>query len=206
MSAAGSDAAGPETDGAIEVLADGTAHGSPEARTPGADLLDVFGLSMFEPTREKALARFRTYLADTSVTILAHRVAPAAGDRPEGRIDGCIAYRRLGDSLEVLNIGTAPAVRGTGLGRRLIAAALGREGPAGVRLETDSDAEGFYRRCGFSVVSLGEKYPGIERFECRLAGSGLASTRSPPEARVPCPPIPHRETPTLDAMMSPNAT
>ena len=106
------------------------------------------------------------------MTILAHRAAQEAGGLPgpgAGRIDGCIAYRRDGDGLELLNIGTAPAVRGTGLGRRLIEAAIGRAGPASVRLETDNDAVGFYRRCGFSVTSLGEKFPGIERFECRLA-------------------------------------
>ena len=34
--------------------------------------------------------------------------------------------------------------------------------------ETDRDAEGFYRCAGFDVRSLGEKYPGIERYECIL--------------------------------------
>ena len=161
--------------GSIEVLARGGAFangGSAQADAPGADFLDVFGLSMFEPTREKALARFRSYAADPSVTILVHRAAaatPAVRDGPEGRIDSCIAYRRTGDSLELINIGTVPAVRGTGLGRRLIEAVLGREKPRSVWLETDNDAVGFYRRCGFSIASLGEKYPGIERFECRLA-------------------------------------
>jgi hypothetical protein len=34
--------------------------------------------------------------------------------------------------------------------------------------ETDSDAVGFYRSCGFTVLSLGEVYPGVERFRCTL--------------------------------------
>lgn len=33
--------------------------------------------------------------------------------------------------------------------------------------ETDADAVGFYRHSGFEVMSLGEKYPGTERFSCR---------------------------------------
>jgi GNAT superfamily N-acetyltransferase len=32
--------------------------------------------------------------------------------------------------------------------------------------ETDHDSVAFYRRCGFSVRSLGEQHPGVERFEC----------------------------------------
>ena len=34
--------------------------------------------------------------------------------------------------------------------------------------ETDRDAVVFYRKVGFKVQSLGEKYPGTERFLCRL--------------------------------------
>lgn len=32
--------------------------------------------------------------------------------------------------------------------------------------ETDQHAVEFYRRYGFSISSLGEKYPGVERFRC----------------------------------------
>jgi hypothetical protein len=34
--------------------------------------------------------------------------------------------------------------------------------------ETDADGLGFYKRLGFSVQSLGDKYPGTERFWCSL--------------------------------------
>jgi len=32
--------------------------------------------------------------------------------------------------------------------------------------ETDADAVSFYERCGFAITSLGERFPGIERFRC----------------------------------------
>ena len=35
--------------------------------------------------------------------------------------------------------------------------------------ETDKDAVDFYRKLGFSVTSLGEKYPGVERFHCEYS-------------------------------------
>lgn len=34
--------------------------------------------------------------------------------------------------------------------------------------ETDRSALGFYLALGFGVTSLGEKYPGVERFRVRL--------------------------------------
>lgn len=34
--------------------------------------------------------------------------------------------------------------------------------------ETDDEAVEFYKKIGFQVKSLGEKYPGVERFYCYL--------------------------------------
>lgn len=34
--------------------------------------------------------------------------------------------------------------------------------------ETDDEAVEFYKRIGFQVRTLGEKYPGVERFHCYL--------------------------------------
>ncbi|HPH97803.1 MAG TPA: hypothetical protein PKW33_16525 [Anaerolineaceae bacterium] len=41
-----------------------------------------------------------------------------------------------------------------------------RPGLAKLSAETDCEAVDFYRRCGFQMESLGEKYPGMERFRC----------------------------------------
>lgn len=38
--------------------------------------------------------------------------------------------------------------------------------PKRVIAETDDEAVDFYRNIGFEVHSLGEKYPGVERFRC----------------------------------------
>lgn len=37
-----------------------------------------------------------------------------------------------------------------------------------IEAETDDGAVEFYKRIGFQVKSLGEKYPGIERFHCYM--------------------------------------
>ena len=40
-----------------------------------------------------------------------------------------------------------------------------------ITAETDRDAVEFYWSSGFKVTSLGEKYPGVERFLCELKHS-----------------------------------
>lgn len=47
-----------------------------------------------------------------------------------------------------------------------VEAILDRFHPSVLSAETDAEAVGFYRSCGFTVRSLGEKYPGTERFLC----------------------------------------
>ncbi|MHB9146560.1 MAG: GNAT family N-acetyltransferase [Symbiobacteriia bacterium] len=71
-------------------------------------------------------------------------------------------------SAEILHIAVARGARKQGIGRRAIDELLRLEGLNEVAAETDSDAVNFYRRCGFTVQSLGEKYPGVERFLCSL--------------------------------------
>ncbi|MNU09693.1 hypothetical protein D3C72_2564150 [compost metagenome] len=46
-----------------------------------------------------------------------------------------------------------------------------------ITAETDHEAAGFYRSAGFTVTSLGEKYPGVERFACVLSVNALAQSR-----------------------------
>ena len=53
--------------------------------------------------------------------------------------------------------------RGVGTGRRLIAFVRDDLRFGQLEAETDDDAVGFYRSCGFEIEPLGEKYPGIQR-------------------------------------------
>lgn len=78
---------------------------------------------------------------------------------------GVLGYMETSAEATVLHIATAPRLRGIGIGSTLLRV-LRRLIPAGLPIvaETDSDAVGFYRSNGFQVASLGEKYPGIERF------------------------------------------
>ena len=59
-----------------------------------------------------------------------------------------------------------PVLRQQGVGRALLDAVRAHLGLLTLRAETDHDAVGFYERSGFRTASLGEKYPGVERFMC----------------------------------------
>jgi hypothetical protein len=50
--------------------------------------------------------------------------------------------------------------------RAMIAAACEQFNLKELAAETDQDAVAFYRRCGFQIDTLGEKYLGVERFRC----------------------------------------
>lgn len=80
-----------------------------------------------------------------------------------------LGYELADVDVVVRHIATAPGVRRTGVATSLLQA-LRRLIPAGLSIvaETDAHAVGFYRSNGFSVASLGEKYPGVERFQATL--------------------------------------
>ncbi len=75
-----------------------------------------------------------------------------------------------GTSTEVIirSVAVDPLHRARGIGRRMVRAVALRFPEATLVAETDEDAVRFYERCGFAIESLGEKYPGAERFRCTL--------------------------------------
>ncbi|WP_111510550.1 GNAT family N-acetyltransferase [Mycobacterium kyogaense] len=82
-----------------------------------------------------------------------------------GETVGLLGYTLRGSDVVILHIATRAEYRRSGIGRRMLDA-LRATHPDHQRLcaETDSEAVGFYLANGFAVESLGEKYPGVERF------------------------------------------
>lgn len=85
----------------------------------------------------------------------------------ENQVVGIVGYKQLSsDVIEIQHISVSPQYRGGGYGRGLVLELLNTEKPAKIIAETDGDAVDFYRRIGFKINSLGEKYPGVERYLC----------------------------------------
>ncbi|XID94858.1 GNAT family N-acetyltransferase [Paenibacillaceae bacterium WGS1546] len=89
------------------------------------------------------------------------------GYEKEGELIGIIGFRLDSElRLIVQHLAVLPEHRGLGYGRGLILEAIELKGPSRIVAETDEDAVDFYRNIGFEVESLGERYPGVERFQC----------------------------------------
>lgn len=66
----------------------------------------------------------------------------------------------------IRHLAVKPECRGAGFGRGLILELIQKLEPTTLIAETDEEAVEFYRSIGFIIESLGEKYPGVERFRC----------------------------------------
>ena len=69
-----------------------------------------------------------------------------------------------GAAVSIRAVATSPSRERSGLGRRLLSAVQDETRARRLVAETDDDAVGFYAACGFSVIPLGEKYPGVNRY------------------------------------------
>ena len=69
---------------------------------------------------------------------------------------------------EIRSIAVLEDFRNQGVGAKLIHDMQDKFSLEVLCAETDRDAVDFYRRLGFDILSLGEKYPGTERFWCTL--------------------------------------
>mgnify|MGYP003740132597 CR=1 FL=1 len=90
------------------------------------------------------------------------------GFMKEDNIIGCIGVEINLSRCEIKHIAVSPKVRGNGIGSKMINFLCEKYSFTSIVAETDTDAVEFYRNFGFKITSLGEKYPGVERFLCEL--------------------------------------
>lgn len=74
---------------------------------------------------------------------------------------------------ELKHIAIHPEFRIQGLGSKLIEYVIESTKINKIIAETDKDAVNFYKKKGFKITSLGEKYPGVERFNCEYTNNSL---------------------------------
>ena len=121
---------------------------------------DVYGLlapSVFAPTPEKLAARAARYAAQPDVRAFTLR---CGGTRTAVLVAQIHVPRA-----ELLDFAVTPAAQRRGLGRRMLAFLFNVCGIETLAAETDNDAVGFYRRCGFSITSADPR-GGTARWRC----------------------------------------
>ena len=125
---------------------------------------ELLALCMGDPTPQRLQAVSARYCAQPTWHLLGIEAASA--------VIACIGLEMIGPGEAAIRcIAVAAPYRRQELGRRLVQASVQQFGLHRLVAETDSDAVGFYERCGFVITSLGELYPGRERFHCLLTGT-----------------------------------
>ncbi|HZG56633.1 GNAT family N-acetyltransferase [Paenibacillus sp.] len=122
------------------------------------EIAELIGYSVFpDPDRvQRAIAAYRE---DDALSLY--------GIESEGEIVGVIGFAmHPSNVMEIKHIAVRPDCRGAGYGRGLILEAIALTHPTSVIAETDEEAVEFYRAIGFEIESLGERFPGVERFRC----------------------------------------
>lgn len=80
---------------------------------------------------------------------------------------GCIGIEFLSlNNCEIKHIAVSPSQRGRKVASEMVDFVCQQHSLDIISAETDKDAVGFYKKYGFTITSLGEKYPGVERFQC----------------------------------------
>ena len=123
------------------------------------DLQKIWALCMYHPHKDKIREKALSYGKDPCVHAFAAREA--------GAYLGLVILREGNEGdWEILGIAVLPAYRKQGIATALLDYARRSLPVQRLAAETDDDAVGFYRRYGFAVRSLGERYPGTVRYLC----------------------------------------
>ncbi|ACM13192.1 GNAT family N-acetyltransferase [Bacillus paranthracis] len=81
----------------------------------------------------------------------------------------CIGIEITGaNKARICHIAVVPQYRHKGIAVQMIKEIVRMYQLTYLEAETDAEAVKFYKKMGFQIQSLGEKYPGIERFHCYL--------------------------------------
>ena len=135
----------------------------------------VLAPTVYRPTAEGLAQICERYRAEPGWRML--------GCRSGEEIVGCLglAFGAVGQAT-IRHISVAPNRRGHGIGTAMIRYAVAAFALTQLSAETDRDAVEFYRKCGFAVQSLGELYPGTERFLCTytISEDGVAEAEGAP--------------------------
>lgn len=108
-------------------------------------ILKIMAASFFDPTPEKMAAKAEDFRQNESWRLFAW-VA-------NGEILGVCGIELYSDYIEILNIAVAEHSRHSGVGRAMIETLKAKYDMA-IKAETDDDAIGFYKKCGFETTEI----------------------------------------------------
>ena len=123
-----------------------------------SEVLTLLAPSVYNPTPERLKHRAEEYAADSNVKAYACKI--------DSVYAGIVVLKTENDTAEILDIAVKPKYRKHGIGRSIIDFILNQFPIDTITAETDDDAVGFYKKCGFTITSVGEVC-GTKRYFCK---------------------------------------
>lgn len=126
------------------------------------DIYRIYSACMFEPTWEKFRERAGNFSDAPNVRMF--------GYLENAVLLGVIVVRKITDGAEICGIAVDEERRGYGIGRKLVRYVMDMLRPDSLFAETDDDAVGFYRKCGFVTEEFTKSYDSgvYRRYRCIL--------------------------------------
>lgn len=122
----------------------------------------IYSSCMYKPTYEDYKAQMKHFIADQSVKIY---VCEYCGENV-----GILVLKENDAFAEIVGIAVDEKSRCRGIGKHLINRMIYYEQPKIVKAQTDAEAIGFYRKCGFDEEATIVKYHDgyAVRYDCTL--------------------------------------
>lgn len=113
------------------------------------EVLTLLKPSVFNPTPERLKDRAEKYSEDKNIFVYACK--------KDGIYVGIVVFGTGNGTAEILDIAVKPEYRKHGIGKSLIDFIFTQFPIDTITAETDDEAVGFYKRCGFDVIGFGMK-------------------------------------------------
>jgi ribosomal protein S18 acetylase RimI-like enzyme len=127
-----------------------------------SDLLAVLAESVYNPTEERLISRSDKYIINPNTAVYANK----ENDTYKGII--IIDISNI-NAIKILDIAVFVNFQKSGICSSLINHCINMFHPNEIIAETDDAAVEFYKKLGFQILSLGDKYEaGIMRYQCTL--------------------------------------
>ena len=122
-----------------------------------SNMLRVWAYSVYEATPERMAQKAKEYLENVAQQLY--------GWFSNKTLLGVCGFIIHADKVEITNISVAEDARSRGVGSAMISS-LQKMYKLTITAETDDDAIGFYRKCGFNATAF-QKH-GVQRWNCVL--------------------------------------
>ena len=124
------------------------------------EVLTLLSPSVYNPTPERLKHRAEEYAADSNVKAYACKNSE--------KYIGIVVFVTENGTTEILDIAVKPEYRKHDIGRKLIDFIFTQFPIDNITAETDDEAVGFYKKCGFAVTPVGE-FCDTKRYFCKLS-------------------------------------